>query len=72
METVGKVENSTPKYTWKARDDTRFPPIMAEFANQTFKHVYEINKPYVEYMLKIRKATGIYKAFQDYCKKRLE
>jgi hypothetical protein len=52
---------------WEARDYTRFPYFMTEFKNQTFKHVYETNQEYVDFMKKITEATGIFKAFQEYC-----
>ena len=55
---------------WKVEDSTCFPVVMTEFANQSFKHVYETQPDYVEFMLSVTGTTGLFKAFQKYCKLR--
>ena len=55
---------------WKVEDSTCFPVVMTEFANQTFKHVYETQPDYVEFMLSVTGTTGLFRAFQEYCKLR--
>ena len=55
-------------HTWKVRDDTVFPPCMTDFARMTFKQVYENDKGYVKFMNSVKEATGLFKAFQEYCK----
>ena len=53
---------------WVATDDTCFPPFMIDFSNQSFKHVYENDPGYVEFMMKVTKPTGLFKAFIEYCR----
>jgi hypothetical protein len=55
---------------WTVDDNTCFPVVMTEFANQTFKHVYETQPDYVEFMLSVTGTTGLFRAFQEYCKLR--
>jgi hypothetical protein len=55
---------------WKVEDSTCFPVVMTKFANQTFKHVYETQPDYVEFMLSVTGTTGLFRAFQEYCKLR--
>jgi hypothetical protein len=64
-------EGSQPdweNYQWEARDCTRFPYFMTDFKNKTFKYVFENHPEYVEFMLKVTKATGLFKAFIEYCR----
>ena len=54
-------------FKWEARDCTKFPYFMTDFKNQSFKQVYETKQVYVDFMKKVTGATGIFKAFQEYC-----
>lgn len=54
-------------YKWVVSDDSKFPYFITDFAHMTFLEVYEKDKEYVDFILKIRECTGFFKAFQDYC-----
>ena len=58
--------NEWTNYKWTAKDSTVFPSCMTDFAQMTFKQVYETDKKYVEFMRTIKEATGLFKAFQQY------
>jgi hypothetical protein len=53
---------------WIANDDTCFPPFMLDFPNHSFKQVYETDQDYVNFMMKVTKPTGLFKAFVEYCR----
>jgi hypothetical protein len=56
---------------WTPNEDSVFPYFINDFPNMTFKEVYDNNKDYVEFMLRVRNPTGLYKAFVDYAKGRI-
>ena len=63
-------EKDWTNHTWLSTDEETFPEIFVEFAGQSFKEVYENEKDYVEFILSVREATGLFKAFQIYCQNR--
>ena len=53
-------------HKWEVADDTIFPSVMTDFAQMSFKQVYENDIEYVKFMRTIKEATGLFKAFQKY------
>ena len=57
---------------WPVDDLTMFPHGFFDIGGKTFKWVYDNKTEFREYILEITKATGLWKAFQDYVVGKLE
>jgi hypothetical protein len=57
--------------SWPVNDNTVFPKGFFDIGDKTFDWVYTNKKEFREYILEIKKATGLWKSFQDYVVKRL-
>ena len=51
---------------WPVNDLTLFPIGFFDIGGMTFDWVYTNKKEFRDYILEIKKATGLWKAFQDY------
>jgi hypothetical protein len=56
---------------WPVDDLTYFPVGFFDIGGKTFAWVYENKKEFREYVLEIKKTTGLWKSFQDYVIMRL-
>ena len=51
---------------WPVDDETTFPKDFFDIGEKTFSWVYENRHEFRTYILEIQKATGLWKAFQEY------
>ena len=58
--------------SWPVDDDTLFPIGFFDIGGKTFEWVYGNKTEFREYILEIRDATGLWKAFQDYVMHKLD
>jgi hypothetical protein len=63
-----KPANDWTDHKWDVADDTMFPSIMTDFAQMSFKQVYETDPEYVKFIRVVTGASGLFKAFQEYIK----
>ena len=56
---------------WPVDDLTLFPVGFFDIGGRTFDWVFANKKEFREYVLEIKKTTGLWKAFQDYVLMRL-
>lgn len=56
---------------WVVDDETVFPEGFFDIGLRTFKYVFLNKKEFVDFIILVTNPTGIFEAFQKYCKHKM-